>query len=144
MRVGERPEHQIHFLGAAVPGAIAQAPAAHSQIFTGVVWGSHERVVSGDVSAVFSARQGRCHPLASFEKRRKSHEPPIVEVSMSRKKAAPPPKEEWVDPDDAPELTDEWFRKAHVYHGDILIRRGEGPTWEERLAQANQEQAKRK
>jgi len=30
----------------------------------------------------------------------------------------------WVDPDDAPELTDEWFEHADLYHGDKLIRRG--------------------
>jgi uncharacterized protein (DUF4415 family) len=30
----------------------------------------------------------------------------------------------WVDPDDAPELTDEWFDTADYYEGDKLIRRG--------------------
>ena len=30
----------------------------------------------------------------------------------------------WVDPDDAPELTDEYFETADLYHGDKLIRRG--------------------
>lgn len=30
----------------------------------------------------------------------------------------------WVDPDDAPELTKEWFEHADLYHGDKLIRRG--------------------
>ena len=35
-------------------------------------------------------------------------------------------KNEWIDPDDAPELTDEWFDKADLYHGDTLIRRGRG------------------
>jgi uncharacterized protein (DUF4415 family) len=30
----------------------------------------------------------------------------------------------WVDPDDAPELTKEWFERADLYHGDVLIRRG--------------------
>lgn len=29
-----------------------------------------------------------------------------------------------IDPDDAPELTREWFEQADVYHGDKLIRRG--------------------
>lgn len=33
----------------------------------------------------------------------------------------------WVDPDDAPELTDEWFEKADLYLGDKLIRRGRPP-----------------
>ena len=30
----------------------------------------------------------------------------------------------WVDPDDAPKLTKEWFEHADLYHGDKLIRRG--------------------
>jgi Uncharacterized protein conserved in bacteria len=30
----------------------------------------------------------------------------------------------WVDPDDAPELTDEFFRRADIYEGDKLVRRG--------------------
>ena len=50
---------------------------------------------------------------------------------MAKKQPEAEPKSEWVDPDDAPELTEEWFRKAHVYHGDKLIHRGEGPTREE-------------
>ena len=33
-------------------------------------------------------------------------------------------KSEWVDPDDAPELTDEFFEQAEVWHGDTLIRAG--------------------
>ena len=33
----------------------------------------------------------------------------------------------WVDPDDAPALTDEWFEKADLYLGDKLIRRGRPP-----------------
>jgi uncharacterized protein (DUF4415 family) len=30
----------------------------------------------------------------------------------------------WVDPDDAPELTDEFFARADAFEGDKLIRRG--------------------
>lgn len=30
----------------------------------------------------------------------------------------------WVDPDDAPEITDEWIESADLYHGDRLVRRG--------------------
>jgi uncharacterized protein (DUF4415 family) len=30
----------------------------------------------------------------------------------------------WIDPDDAPKLTEEWFERADLYHGDTLIRRG--------------------
>ncbi|WP_026067521.1 BrnA antitoxin family protein [Pusillimonas noertemannii] len=30
----------------------------------------------------------------------------------------------WVDPDDAPELTQEFFERADLYKGDKLIRRG--------------------
>lgn len=33
----------------------------------------------------------------------------------------------WVDPDDAPELTDEWFEKADLMIGDKVIRRGRPP-----------------
>jgi len=30
----------------------------------------------------------------------------------------------WIDPDDAPELTDEWFDKADLMIGEKIIRRG--------------------
>jgi len=30
----------------------------------------------------------------------------------------------WIDPDDAPELTDEWFERATLYDGERVIRRG--------------------
>lgn len=30
----------------------------------------------------------------------------------------------WVDPDDAPELSDEHFERADVYEGEKLVRRG--------------------
>jgi len=30
----------------------------------------------------------------------------------------------WIDPDDAPELTDEFFARADVYEGERLVRRG--------------------
>ncbi|NDE89918.1 MAG: hypothetical protein EB059_02075 [Alphaproteobacteria bacterium] len=33
-------------------------------------------------------------------------------------------KIKWIDPDDVPELTAEWFRSADLYDGDRLIRRG--------------------
>jgi len=33
-----------------------------------------------------------------------------------------------VDPDDAPELTDDWFEKADLYHGEKLVRRGRRPS----------------
>jgi hypothetical protein len=36
----------------------------------------------------------------------------------------------WVDPDDAPELTDEMFQRADLYNGGRLIRRGVPPTSE--------------
>lgn len=41
---------------------------------------------------------------------------------MSGSKRATPT--DWVDPDDAPELTDEFFELADEYVGDRLIRRG--------------------
>ena len=38
----------------------------------------------------------------------------------------------WIDPDDAPELTDEFFEQADEYMGNKLLRRGrpntENPT----------------
>jgi uncharacterized protein (DUF4415 family) len=33
----------------------------------------------------------------------------------------------WVDPDDAPELTREWFAQADLYRGEKLVRRGRPP-----------------
>ena len=30
----------------------------------------------------------------------------------------------WTDPDDAPELTDEFFQRADEFEGDKLVRRG--------------------
>jgi uncharacterized protein (DUF4415 family) len=33
---------------------------------------------------------------------------------------------EWTDPDDAPELTDEFFADAEYWHGDTFVRRGRG------------------
>jgi uncharacterized protein (DUF4415 family) len=33
---------------------------------------------------------------------------------------------EWVDPDDAPELTEAFFDNAEYFHGDRFIRRGRG------------------
>lgn len=33
----------------------------------------------------------------------------------------------WIDPDDAPELDDEWFAKATFRIGDRVIRRGRPP-----------------
>jgi len=32
---------------------------------------------------------------------------------------------EWQDPDDAPKLDADWFRKADVYVGDKLVDKGE-------------------
>lgn len=35
-------------------------------------------------------------------------------------------KSTWADPDDAPEITDEWVNDAHHYRNGELIRRGRG------------------
>ena len=43
-------------------------------------------------------------------------------MDMRKKKSAS--KREWVDPDDAPELTKEWFETADYYEGGKLVRRG--------------------
>ena len=40
---------------------------------------------------------------------------------------------EWVDPDDAPEWTDETFARADFHLGERLIRRGPPPRQAERL-----------
>ena len=34
------------------------------------------------------------------------------------------PDADWVDPDDAPELDDEFFERADEYLGESLVRRG--------------------
>lgn len=36
----------------------------------------------------------------------------------------PGAESKWVDPDDAPHLTREWFERADRYHGDKVVRRG--------------------
>lgn len=41
---------------------------------------------------------------------------------------------EWIDPDDAPELTDEFFEHADEYIGDKLIRRGRPRSDQTKLA----------
>jgi uncharacterized protein (DUF4415 family) len=35
---------------------------------------------------------------------------------------------EWIDPDDAPELTSDFFDIAEVRHGGTIIRRGRPPS----------------
>ena len=40
------------------------------------------------------------------------------------KEKSPAMSPAWIDPDDAPELSDEWFEHADLYQGDKLIRRG--------------------
>ena len=39
----------------------------------------------------------------------------------------------WVDPDDAPELDDDWFDRAEIRIGDKVIRRGRPPGSAKRL-----------
>src|SRR5271165_5134531 len=41
-------------------------------------------------------------------------------------------KKKWVDPNEAPELTREFFRAADVYKGEKLLRRGRPPVSERR------------
>jgi uncharacterized protein (DUF4415 family) len=41
---------------------------------------------------------------------------------MTEKKRSGAP--EWVDPDDAPELTEEFFAQAEIRQGEAVIRRG--------------------
>jgi uncharacterized protein (DUF4415 family) len=47
-------------------------------------------------------------------------------MAMPRKRDAG--KKPWNDPDDAPELTDEFFERADIYEGEKLIRRGRPPS----------------
>ena len=42
------------------------------------------------------------------------------------KKSKKGTKSAWIDPDDAPELTQEWFDSAHLYKAGVLLRRGKG------------------
>lgn len=51
---------------------------------------------------------------------------------MSGKKNAMPTG--WVDPDDAPELTDEFFEQADEFVGKKLVRRGRPKAEETKLA----------
>ena len=44
---------------------------------------------------------------------------------MPRKKSSGSAK--WVDPDDAPELTREFFERGEIRHGEKIIRRGRPP-----------------
>lgn len=44
---------------------------------------------------------------------------------MPRKKNTGASK--WIDPDDAPELTREFFERGEIRHGDKIIRRGRPP-----------------
>jgi uncharacterized protein (DUF4415 family) len=41
-----------------------------------------------------------------------------------KKRAGASTSKGWIDPDDAPELTDEHFERADVYRGETLVRRG--------------------
>jgi uncharacterized protein (DUF4415 family) len=46
----------------------------------------------------------------------------LCEKQMDQKKTAI--EEKWIDPDDAPELTDAWFAQAEVRRDGKVIRRG--------------------
>lgn len=50
-------------------------------------------------------------------------------------------KTEWVDPDDAPEWTDEMFDRAEIRIGDKVIRRGRPPGSAKRLVSLRLDQA---
>ena len=42
--------------------------------------------------------------------------------------------EPWADPDDAPELTEEFFEQADLYYGNKLIRAGRPPSENPKVA----------
>lgn len=49
-------------------------------------------------------------------------------MSDDQGKPAPPAQQAWEDDlDEIPEMDEEFFRDAWMYHGDRLIRRGKGP-----------------
>jgi uncharacterized protein (DUF4415 family) len=47
----------------------------------------------------------------------------------------------WVDPDDAPELQDEWFDRAELRIGDKVVRRGRPAGSDKRLVSLRLDQA---
>jgi uncharacterized protein (DUF4415 family) len=47
----------------------------------------------------------------------------------------------WEDPDDAPELDDDWFDRAEIRIGDKVIRRGRPPGSAKRLVSLRLDQA---
>ena len=47
-------------------------------------------------------------------------------MHMPRKQGAGAKR--WVDPDDAPELTADFFQRADIYEGNRLVRRGRPPS----------------
>ena len=47
----------------------------------------------------------------------------------------------WIDPDDAPELDDEWFEKADFKIGDKIIRPGRKPGQTKNLVSLRLDQA---
>jgi len=58
-------------------------------------------------------------------------------MSASRKDT----ESSWIDPDDAPELDDEWFEKADFKIGDKVIRPGRRPGSSKRLVSLRLDQA---
>ena len=58
-------------------------------------------------------------------RRRFKHNLAAAVVNNTRSRRRRP---KWVDPDDAPEWTQEMFEQADLYHGDKLISRGRPPS----------------
>lgn len=57
----------------------------------------------------------------------------IVSMRKANEREQKNTESTWVDPDDAPELDDEWFQKADLMIGDKVIRRGRPPGSSKRL-----------
>lgn len=53
----------------------------------------------------------------------------------------PGSKPDWIDPDDAPEWTDEMFDRAEIRIGDKVIRRGRPPGSAKRLVSLRLDEA---
>jgi uncharacterized protein (DUF4415 family) len=56
-------------------------------------------------------------------------------VNSSPKSSKTKLKEPWVDPDDAPEITNEFLTKAEYRRGDVIVKRGRPPISDKPKAQ---------
>jgi len=60
--------------------------------------------------------------------KKRSFKPARSKPAVKRHQHGRPRASAWVDPDAAPEWTEEQFARADLYHGDKLIRPGRPPS----------------